>query len=48
MFSNKAFPMHFYEQANTVYQHHTLGVDIKVVVVKLNFLTKRQVGHLVL
>ncbi|KAK3747376.1 hypothetical protein RRG08_035806 [Elysia crispata] len=31
--------------ANTVYQHYTLGVDIKVVVVKINFLTKRQQGQ---
>ncbi|GFR60354.1 A disintegrin and metalloproteinase with thrombospondin motifs 3 [Elysia marginata] len=31
--------------ANTVYQHHTLGMDIKVVVVKIVFLTKRQVGN---
>ncbi|RUS82579.1 hypothetical protein EGW08_009653, partial [Elysia chlorotica] len=31
--------------ANTVYQHHTLGVDIKVVVVKIIFLTKRQQGQ---
>ncbi|CAL1526316.1 unnamed protein product [Lymnaea stagnalis] len=28
--------------ANTVYQHHTLGVDIRVIVVKIVFLTKSQ------
>ncbi|GFO12445.1 A disintegrin and metalloproteinase with thrombospondin motifs 3, partial [Plakobranchus ocellatus] len=28
--------------ANSVYQHHSLGQDIKVVVVKIIFLTKRQ------